>query len=236
MNQRGQNQENSRLLVCSLALRAALLLPMLRGDLLMMPCQVGLLAAPNLASVPTGAVFLGCVLFARHWGLDDAGHFLLQAVESVFAWRSAPHVEICEVSEIYVCDARSVVGVLLLVFAFPLLRVAPPGGVEEGWSCIEVLVFVLPVGENGSSTGLIAHFGVVDICDDELPLFVAFAGIVLGNYPSIDREVGSPFDLGSHRVEDRDLSVSLLLLECVFSFGWQGCEDVADFDGVGKWA
>ncbi|GMH04815.1 hypothetical protein Nepgr_006655 [Nepenthes gracilis] len=42
------------------------------------------------------------------------------------------------------------------------------------------------VGLNRSSTGLIAYFGSVDIADDELPLFVAFAGIVA---------VGSPFAL-----------------------------------------
>ncbi|GMH03436.1 hypothetical protein Nepgr_005275 [Nepenthes gracilis] len=104
-------------MVCSVALRDVLLRPLHRGDVLMVPCRVGLLAAPFLASVPTGAIFL-VVLFCSasslslggfHWGLDDAGYFLLQAIESGPAWR----VELCEVPETYVCDEGSVVGVLL---------------------------------------------------------------------------------------------------------------------------
>ncbi|GMH19843.1 hypothetical protein Nepgr_021684 [Nepenthes gracilis] len=58
--------------VCSVALRDVLLRPLHRGDVLMVPCRVGPLAAPFLASVPTGAIFL-VVLFCSASSLSLGG-------------------------------------------------------------------------------------------------------------------------------------------------------------------
>ncbi|GMH03467.1 hypothetical protein Nepgr_005306 [Nepenthes gracilis] len=122
----------------------------------------------------------GCFLFARLWGFANAGHFLLQVVESVSAWQ-CPHFEV-------------------LVPEWLLVSFGVFVPLVDGWVGLRVLSY--RVGLNRSSSGLIAHFGSVDIADDELSLFVAFAGIVA---------------LGG-----------------VCSFGWQKCEDVADFDGFGN--
>ncbi|GMH22923.1 hypothetical protein Nepgr_024766 [Nepenthes gracilis] len=181
-----------------------------RGDLLIVPCRVGLLAAPISASVPTDAVLLGvlicsasgpslggCFLFARLWGFDDASHFLLQVVESVSAWQVEEGWSCIEVL-FFVPSQCPHFEVLVPEWLLVSFGVFVP--LVDGW--VGLLVLSYRVGLDRSSTGLSAHFGSVDIGDDELSLFVAFAGI--------------------------------LALGCVCSFGWQECEDVADFDGVGN--
>ncbi|GMH03475.1 hypothetical protein Nepgr_005314 [Nepenthes gracilis] len=142
-------------------------------------------------------VTVGCFLFARLWGFDDAGHFLLQVVESVSAWQVEEGWSCIEVL-FFVPSQCPHFEVLVPEWLLVSFGVFVP--LVDGWVGLRVLSY--QVGLNRSSSGLIAHFGSVDIADDELSLFVAFAGIVA---------------LGG-----------------VCSFGWQECEDVADFDGFGN--